>query len=65
MSFAISVFCHLRGNQEEVKTTSSDKNKQKELSRQKEQERREQKEILERENKYRKKFKVICHISMR
>nr|XP_046159189.1 FYN-binding protein 1 isoform X2 [Oncorhynchus gorbuscha] len=46
------------GNQEEVKTTSSDKNKQKELSRQKEQERREQKEILERENKYRKKFKL-------
>jgi hypothetical protein len=37
MSFAISVFCHLSGNQEEVKTTSSDKNKQKELSRQKEQ----------------------------
>ncbi|XP_021459221.2 FYN-binding protein 1-like isoform X1 [Oncorhynchus mykiss] len=47
-----------KGNEQEVKNTSSDKKKQKELRWQQEQEKRNQKKRLERDNKYRKKFKL-------
>lgn len=59
------IFWNFRGNEQEVKNTSSDKKKQKALRWQQEQEKRNQKKRLERDNKYRKKFKVTHYISMR
>ncbi|XP_014072360.2 FYN-binding protein 1 isoform X2 [Salmo salar] len=47
-----------KGSEQEVKKTSSDKKKQKEFRWQQEQEKRNQKKRLERDNKYRKKFKL-------